>query len=293
MASDTFQDKIKSGRFVTTMEVDPPRGADPSMTLNQVRRVAELVDAVNVADSPMANLRMAPIAVSYLIQRELGIETIFHLTCRDRNLLGLQAELLGAAALGVRQMLALTGDSPVRGNHPEAKAVFDLDVTGLVKIANSLNAGLDFKGNRLEGKAQFAVGVVCNPCAGDTALEVAKLRSKLAAGAHFVQTQPVFDLECLQRFVEAAGPLPVPVLWGLLPLSRAKSAVYLRDQAGMAIPDPVIARLERGGAQEGRLIALDIARGLRRFGRGIHVFPYRDLDLAVDVLKAIRNDRES
>lgn len=275
------------------MEVDPPRGADPGSTLNQVRRVSGLVDAVNVADSPMANLRMAPIAVSYLIQRELGIETIFHLTCRDRNLLGLQAELLGAAALGVRQMLALTGDPPIRGNHPGAKAVFDLDVTGLVKMANQLNSGLDYMGNRFEGEAHFAVGVVCNPCAGDLDLELAKLRSKLAAGAHFIQTQPIFDLELLERFRQAAGPLGVPILWGLLPLTRAKSALYLRDQARMAVPDSLIKRLEADGAEEGRRIAVEIAGALKKTGNGIHVFPYRDMDLAVEILEAIRGDQSS
>ncbi len=284
----SFQEKLRSGRFILTMEVDPPRGADPGATLNQVRRVSGLVDAVNVADSPMANLRMAPIAISYLIQRELGIETIFHLTCRDRNLLGLQAELLGAAALGVRQMLALTGDPPTRGNHPGAKAVFDLEVTGLVKIANLLNSGIDYMGNRLEGRAGFAVGVVCNPCADDLDLELAKLRSKLDAGAHFIQTQPVFDLERLERFIQAAGSLRVPVLWGLLPLTRAKSAVYLRDQAKMAVPDSVIQRLETGGAGEGRRIAIEFARALKEKGDGIHIFPYRDMDLAVEILECLK-----
>ncbi len=286
--AQTLRDKLRAGVQVVTVEIDPPRGADASRMLTQVDRLKGRADAVNVADSPMANLRMAPIAAAYLIQRELGVETIFHLTCRDRNLLGLQAELLGASALGVRNLLALTGDHPGRGNHPTASSVFDLDVSGLVGLANRLNTGRDHTGNELEGGSDFLVGVVCNPCAPDRELELAKLGSKVRAGAHFVQTQPVFDLERLKPFAEAAARFGVPILYGVLPLARYRSARYLRDQAGMVIPDRVLEQVEAGGREAGLEIALGLAAKLREQGQGLHVFPYRDFELAWSLLERLR-----
>lgn len=287
-----LREKLSQGRFVITLEVDPPKGTDPTPTLAQVAQVQGKVDAVNVTDSPMANLRMAPIAVSYLIQRQLGVEAIFHLTCRDRNLLGLQAELLGAAGLGVRNMLALTGDPPARGNHPDSKPVFDVDVLGLIRMAATLNTGKDIKGNELEGGTDFFIAVASNPGAADLDVEMSKLRAKVEAGGNFVQTQPIFDLDQLQRYAErVAREFPdLPVLYGVMPLPRLKSALYLRDKAGVYVPDAVLARLERGEAQAGQEIALETALAIRRFGRGVHLFPYRTMDLAQGVLQALHGN---
>ena len=279
-----LRDKLKRGQFAATVEIDPPRGADPGPALERVKRLKGIVDAVNVADSPMANLRMAPIAVSHLIQRDLGLEAVFHLTCRDRNLLGLQAELLGATALGVRNILCLTGDPPTRGNHPTARGVFDVDVSGLVKMAGNLNLGKDWNGNDLEGAADFFIGVVCNPGAADQGLEEAKFRSKVSAGAHFCQTQPVFDPETLRRFAERIGDVEVYLLYGVLPLKSYKSANYLRTRVGMAIPDEIMERMRTGGPEEGVRIAREAAEAVKSLGHGVHIFPMGDPELAAAVL---------
>lgn len=283
-----LRERLGRRQFSLTVEVDPPRGADPNRMLNEVAWLSGRVDAVNIADSPMARLRMAPIAAAYLVQRELRVETVFHLTCRDRNLLGLQAELLGASAMGVRNILCLTGDPPSRGNHPMAKAVFDLDVLGLVRLAARLNQGLDYTGAELEGPTDLAIGVAANPCAADLEVEFSKLKAKVEAGAQFVQTQPVFDLERLHRFHEGAARFGLPILYGVMPLKGYKSAVYMRDKVGLAIPDRVMQTLEEGGRQAAVEEAVTAVLAIREMGAaGVHMFPLGDLELLAPVLSAL------
>lgn len=283
-----LRERLRQRQFSLTVEVDPPRGADPGPVLRQVEWLAGRVDAVNVADSPMARLRMAPIAAAYLVQRELKVETVFHLTCRDRNLLGLQAELLGASAMGVRNILCLTGDPPSRGNHPMARAVFDLDVLGLVRLAAGLNRGLDYTGAELEGPTDLAIGVAANPCAADLEVEFSKLRAKVEAGAQFVQTQPIFSLERLHRFHEGAARFGLPILYGVMPLKGYKSALYMRDKVGLAIPDRVIQALEAGGREAAVEEAIVTSLAIRDMGAaGVHLFPLGDLELLDPVLAAL------
>lgn len=283
-----LRERLRQRQFSLTVEVDPPRGADPGPVLRQVEWLAGRVDAVNVADSPMARLRMAPIAAAYLVQRELKVETVFHLTCRDRNLLGLQAELLGASAMGVRNILCLTGDPPSRGNHPMARAVFDLDVLGLVRLAAGLNRGLDYTGAGLEGPTDLAIGVAANPCATDLEVEFSKLRAKVEAGAQFVQTQPVFSLERLHRFHEEAARFGLPILYGVMPLKGFKSALYMRDKVGLAIPDRVMEALEQGGREAAVEEAVTTSLAIRQMGAaGVHLFPLGDLELLAPVLSAL------
>lgn len=283
-----LRERLRQRQFSLTVEVDPPRGADPGPVLRQVEWLAGRVDAVNVADSPMARLRMAPIAAAYLVQRELKVETVFHLTCRDRNLLGLQAELLGASAMGVRNILCLTGDPPSRGNHPMARAVFDLDVLGLVRLAAGLNRGLDYTGAGLEGPTDLAIGVAANPCATDLEVEFSKLRAKVEAGAQFVQTQPVFSLERLHRFHEEAARFGLPILYGVMPLKGFKSALYMRDKVGLAIPDRVMEALEQGGREAAVEEAVTTSLAIRQMGAaGVHLFPLGGLELLAPVLSAL------
>lgn len=281
--------KLNRGDFVVTLELDPPKGSDPLPTLDAVRPLARLVDAVNIADCPMANVRMSPIALSYLVQRDLGLETIFHLTCRDRNLIGLQSELLGAAAMGVRNILALTGDTPDRGDHPTARGVFDLDSTGLVALASRLNSGKDLAGGELNRRTDFLVGVAVDPGAPDLPREVDKIRAKIEAGANFVQTQPVFDVETVLRFQEQTVGLDIPVLYGILPLRSHQSAVRLMQRVpGIRVPEPVLRRLEAVGPGGGLQYFAELLQGLVPLVQGVHIFPMGKLDPAAELIQGLR-----
>lgn len=282
----SFKEKLNQGRFVITAELDPPRGADPSGVLRQAQALLDWVDAVNVADCPMAGLRMSPIAVAALVQEELKLEAVFHLTCRDRNLLGLQAELLGAWALGVHNILALTGDDPGRGDHPGATGVFDVSSAGLVRIAASLNQGQSVAGRRLDG-TDFLIGVVANPATTDQGAEIARLEEKVAAGAHFVQTQPVFDLRVAEVFARAVEHLAVPVLFGLLPLTGPAMARNITARVpGIVVPPSVIERLERD-PDSGPAIARAFLTEVASFAAGVHFFPMGHPERVVAVCRAM------
>ena len=192
-----LREKLERKEFVITMEVDPPRGADPWPVFQAIHDVADRLTAVNIADSPTAKLRMSPIALAHLVQAQLHLETIFHLTCRDRNLMGLQAELLGAHAMGVRNILTLTGDQPELGDHPDATGVFDVDSKGLAQMAASLNLGQDYYGRELDNGTNFFIGAVANPAMDDIAHEAKRVHDKIAHGVQFFQTQPVrWTLTC-------------------------------------------------------------------------------------------------
>ena len=186
--------------FVKTVEMDPPKGVELQQMLAGARMLKlGGIDAVNIADSPMAKVRMSPVAIAHLLREQVGIEAILHFTCRDRNLLGLQSELLGAAALGIKNVLALTGDPPSIGDHPQATAVFDVNSEGLVRIIAGLNRGHDMMGNQLGLATNFAIGVGVNPAAGDLAKEIERFQAKFEAGAHFAQTQPIYAQSLMNR----------------------------------------------------------------------------------------------
>lgn len=281
----SLRQRLAAGEFVITVEMEPPAGADPSGALVGIAGLGKGFAAVNIADSPMASLRMSPIALAHLVQERQGVEVIFHLTCRDRNLLGLQAELLGAAALGVRNILALTGDPPKNGDHPQASGVFDLNSTGLIDLARSLNEGRALSGKELDAPTDFFIGTVANPTADDLGKEVARLTEKANAGAHFVQTQPIFAPEQFERFQEAVGGLQLPILYGILPLKSYRSAKYLADKVpGINIPRPVLQRVEEGGAAAGLELAKELLSYLRTRSAGAHIFPMGKPDLALELI---------
>ena len=194
-----LREKLAAHNFVVTVELDPPKTLNLDKILTEVNSAnfRKIVDAVNVTDCPLAKLRMSPIALSHIIQEKIGLEAIFHITCRDRNLLGLQAELLGASALGVRNILALTGDPPEVGDYIMATGVFDVDSTGLVRMVNKLNNGYEHSGNELKDKTDFFVGIAVNPTAQDLTKEIKRFEEKVSAGANFIQTQPIYDIGLL------------------------------------------------------------------------------------------------
>lgn len=282
-------DRLVAGTFVLTAEVDPPRGPDITRLAADVARLVECVDAVNVTDCPRANVRMSAITTAYLLQKLTGIDTIFHFTCRDRNLIGLQADLLGAAGLGLSNLLVLTGDPPEHGNQPDAKGVFDVDAPALVRLVDSLNHGKIRSGAEIEQPTGFAIAVAANPSASDQERELNRLAEKVEAGANFVQTQPVFDAETALAFEErvAAAGLNVPVLYGLMPMKDAAAARRMAAIPGVHISADVLRRMETGGEGEGDRIAAELAVALWGRVRGLHIFPMRRFEAVAQIAAAI------
>lgn len=286
----TLQEKNSAHIFTITTELDPPKSASSHKTEEQVQKISSYIDAVNIADCPMAKLRMSPIALSSIIQHKYNVESIFHLTCRDRNVLGLQAELLGAYALGVRNILTLTGDPPTIGDHPNAKGIFEVDSTGLIKIANTLNQGVDLEGHPLEEATNFYIGTTANPGADDLDQEIKRLEGKKKAGARFIQTQPVYDIKETERFLEAAKGLDLPILLGIVPLKSFKMATYFNNNVpGVHVPPSILKAMENGNRDTGLTIAREMAFALKEIGAtGIHLMPVNDIDAIPTIVEGLR-----
>lgn len=279
-----LREKLSLGKFVITVELDPPKSIDSNQILNEVsdKRFQNIVDAVNVTDCPMARLRTSPIALSHIIQEELSLETIFHITCRDRNLLGLQAELLGASMLGVENILALTGDPPDLGFHSMATGVYDLDSVGLVKMINGLNHGFDYTGDKLNNHTNFFIGAAVNPTASDLKKEIKKIKEKIEGGAHFIQTQPIFDLEKLGSFLKITTDIHIPIIIGVMPLKSYKMVQYLENNLpDIFIPNHIKERMKGKTLEEGIKIARELIEGIKKLNEisGIHIFPLRNMNM--------------
>lgn len=273
-------------QFVLTAELEPPKGASLERVLQYASALRDKVHAVNITDSPMANMRMSPIAVAHIVRRDAGLDAIFHLTCRDRNVIGLQSELLGAAALGVRTILVLTGDPPSRGDHPSARGVFEVDSVGLVRIAHQLNQGQDLQGNELRGIPEFFIGVAANPAAPNLDQEVWKLMQKLECGAHFIQTQPVYEVEVLARFMERIKQYQVPVIAGVLPLKSYKMTRHIMDSIpGIHIPSWLERMMAASGRTAGVQVARDLLQQLPAVVQGAHVMPVGSAGIVLDVVE--------
>ncbi|WP_245589931.1 methylenetetrahydrofolate reductase [Caldanaerobius polysaccharolyticus] len=282
-----LQDKLHKGEFVITAEVESPKGPDFGDELEKIKKLRGYVDAVNICDNPMANLRMSPIALSHIIHEQLGIDTIFHLTCRDRNLLGLQSELLGAWALGITNILTLTGDDPKRGDNPSSTGVYDCDSIGLAKIACSLNNGFDISGNELNAKTGFLIGGVLNPLNPDIDLEIDKMKRKIDAGVAFFQTQPVYDVDAYRRFIDKVGNLGVKIIMGIMPLKSYKMAVHFNEKVpGVKIPENILSQL-KADPTCGVKIAVEIATKARDFADGIHVMPLGRLSAVIEIAREL------
>ena len=280
---------LAEGRFAVSVEMDPPRGAEPGRFLARVADLAEAgIRFVNVADGPRATARMSAIAFAALLERGGEVETILHYQCRDRNLIGIQSDLLGAHALGIRNLLAVTGDPPKLGDYPHATPVFDVDSIGLVRILRGLNHGLDLAGNPLGAALPFHIGVGANPAAADLETEMGKFEKKVEAGAQYCLTQPVYETGLLERFVNDVRGYGIPVLAGVLPLVSSRNAEFLHNEVpGMSVPQPVRDRLAaaptRQRAREvGVSVARDMVAAAREFAAGVYVMPpFNRFDLAI------------
>ena len=285
-----LQQKLDAGEFVITAEVCPPKGCNCDDFLAKSRALREVADAINVTDNQGANMRISPLAAAALLARE-GIEPIFQITCRDRNRMALQSDLLGAAALGVRNILALTGDHISFGDHRQAKPVFDLDSVQLLQAIAGLAEGRDLAGNPLHGIPEFYAGAAAAPEAEPFEPTLSKLGKKASAGARFFQTQAFFDPERLDLFREAVRPLGVKVIAGIFLLKSAKMARYITDNIpGLRVPAPLVTELENSPdpLAQGVAIARRLAAQARSFCDGIHVMAMGREDLIPEILKEVR-----
>jgi len=286
-----LQQKLEGGEFVITAEVCPPKGADCSQFLAGARALRGIVDAINVTDNQGANMRISPLAASALLVRE-GIEPICQLTCRDRNRMALQSDLLGAALLGVRNILALTGDHISFGDHRQAKPVFDLDSVQLLQAIAGMTEGKDLSGNPLHGVPEFYAGAAAAPEAEPLAPSLLKLRKKAAAGARFFQTQAFFDPERLRFFVDTVRPLGVKVIAGIFLLRSARMAKFVTANIpGLKVPEPLVEELR--SATDPVAAGVEIARRLAMEARdccdGIHVMAMGREDLIPEIVQAVRS----
>ena len=255
--------KLANHEFVVSVEVDPPRGARPKKMIEGAQFLkASGVDVINVADSPMARVRMSSLALASMISQQVGVETILHFTCRDRNLMGIQSDLMGAHALGIRNILALTGDPPRAGDYPNATAVFDVDSIGLIRVLKQLNAGTDLAGNSIGEPTRFLIGCAVNPASEDIEAELERFAKKVEAGAEFTMTQPLYELEPLTRFLKAVGKRRVPLLLGLLPLQSHRHAEFLHNEVpGINIPDHAREAMRVAG-DKGIEVGIEMCRAL-------------------------------
>ena len=286
--------KLARGEFVTMVEIVPPKGIDIRKEVEGARFLKSVgVDAVNVPDSPRASARMSNQALSLLIQRDVGIDAILHYTCRDRNVLGIQSDLLGAAAVGIRNLICITGDPPKMGNYPDATAVFDVDAIGLVNIVHNLNRGLDLGGNPIGSGTGFVIGVGANPGLTDLDEEIRRFEYKVVAGAEYAVTQPVFDLRLLENFLRRIEHCRIPVVAGIWPLVSVRNAEFMKNELRVSVPDSILERMARAqtpetARAEGVAIAREMLMAVRQTVQGTQISaPLGRYSSAVDVLEAL------
>jgi methionine synthase / methylenetetrahydrofolate reductase(NADPH) len=288
--------KIASGEFLTLVEIVPPKGIAAEKEIEGARYLKSVgVDAINIPDSPRASARMGNQALCLLVQQQVGIETVLHYTCRDRNVLGIQSDLLGAYAVGIRNLICITGDPPKMGNYPDATAVFDVDAIGLVNIVSNLNKGLDIGGNSIGPATEFTIAVGANPGAANLDEEIRRFEYKVEAGAEFAVTQPVFDLNLLEEFLRRIEHCRVPVIAGIWPLSSARNAEFMRDELRISIPDSIYNRMLRSSnaeaaRSEGVAIAREMLAAVRPMVQGTQLSaPFGRYSAAADVLEVLGN----
>jgi methionine synthase / methylenetetrahydrofolate reductase(NADPH) len=292
--------KLASGEFLTMVEIVPPRGTDIRKELEGARFLKSVgVDAINIPDSPRASARMSNQALSLLVQQEIGMEAILHYTCRDRNVLCIQSDLLGAAATGIRNLLCITGDPPKMGNYPDATAVFDVDSIGLVNIVHNLNRGLDIGNNPVGRGTGFVIGVGANPGLPNLDEEIRRFEYKVEAGAEYAVTQPVFDLGLLEAFLKRIEHCRIPVVAGIWPLVSVRNAEFMKNELRVSVPDAILERIGRAATpeaarEEGIAIAREMLSVVRTMVQGAQISaPMGRYASAVDVLEALGSSKQS
>jgi len=287
-------EKLANGKFVTMVEIVPPKGTDIHKEIEGARFLKSVgVDGINIPDSPRASARMSNQALSLLVQQEVGIEAILHYTCRDRNVLCIQSDLLGAAATGIHNLICITGDPPKMGNYPDATAVFDVDAIGLVNIVHNLNRGLDIGSNPIGAGTGFVIGVGANPGVTNLDEEIRRFEYKVEAGAEYAVTQPVFDLSLLENFLRRTEQFRIPVVAGIWPLVSVRNAEFMKNELRVSVPDAILERMAaaktpEAAREEGVAIAREMLMAVRDMVQGAQISaPQGRYASAVDVLEAI------
>ena len=285
---------VAEGSFVSLVEIVPPRGIDCSSEIAGARLLASLgVHAINVPDSPRASARMSAQSLCIQIQQHVDIETVLHYTCRDRNVLSIQSDLLGASSIGLKNILCLTGDPPKLGNYPDATSVFDVDSIGLVNIVHRLNHGLDIGANAIGASANFTIGVAANPGVADIEQELRRFAFKVEAGAEYVVTQPVFDLRLLENFLERIEDHKIPVIAGIWPLTSLRNAEFMKNDLRVSMPEEIMLRMAQADTpdaarREGILIAQEMLEAVRPYVQGIQVSaPSGRYTVAAEVIASV------
>ena len=286
--------KLKAGDFFISVELDPPKGTNPGKVLAGAAMLKEQgVDCINIGDSPMARVRMSALAMAVRVQREVGIEAIIHFTTRDRNLMAIQSDLIGAHTLGVRNVIALTGDPPRTGDLPHLTAVWDVDSVGFISILKGLNEGRDFTGNSIGTPTSFFVACAVTPKAADMSREKERFRRKLEAGADLVMTQPIYTRDDLEQFVDEFGPIDKPVLLGVLPLQSYRHAEFMHNEvAGIEVPDHLRERMRKAGdrgKEVGLEITLEFITQIKGLANGVYIMPsFGRYEIASEIVKVLR-----
>jgi len=285
---------VAENHFVTMVEIVPPRGIDCSKEIEGARLLASLgVHAINVPDSPRASARMSAQSLCIQIQQHVGIETVLHYTCRDRNILSIQSDLLGASSIGLKNILCLTGDPPKLGNYPDATSVFDVDSIGLVNIVRRLNHGLDIGANSIGASTNFTIGIAANPGVADIEQELRRFFYKVEAGAEYAITQPVFDLRLLENFLERIKDHRIPVIAGIWPLTSLRNAEFMKNDLRVSMPEEIMLRMAQADTpdaarREGILIAQEMLEAVRPFVQGVQVSaPFGRYPLAAEVIASV------
>jgi homocysteine S-methyltransferase len=288
---------LDENKFPVSCELNPPRSPNTDKIIHNVKLLQKAgMDVVNIPDGPRASARMSPMALAYIVKKETGMEAILHYTCRDRNILGIQSDLLGAQALGLNNLLMVTGDPPKLGDYPMATAVFDVDAIGLLKIADNLNHSKDLAGNPIPRPTSFYLGAGFNPAAIDLEKEIDRLHKKISAGAEYILTQPVFDAEKFFNALEKIGELNIPLFLGILPLASYRNAEFFHNEVpGMEVPAQVLQRMKsasdksaEAGTAEGVAIAREMLSSLKKYAQGAYIMPpFGRVELAIETASVL------
>lgn len=286
----SFAEKLQAGKFLVTSEIGPPKGTDIHESLEDAVLIKDRVDAVNVTDLQSSVMRVGSLAICRLL-KERGIEPILQITCRDRNRLALQSDLLSASVLGIENVLLLTGDYTTLGDHPEAKPVFDLDSVQLIRVARTLESGKDMVGNDLQGSPKFCIGAVVNPGADPLEPEIIKMEKKITAGAQFFQTQAVYDIDLYKKFLDSIQHLKTTILAGIVLLKSAGMAKYMNENvSGVHVPDNLIEEIKNVAKEDRQKKSVEIAarlvKELKPLSHGIHLMPLGWDKLVPQILEA-------
>ncbi len=288
----TLAAALNQKKFIITCELAPPKGTDVSNLSNTASLLKNLVDAINLTDGQGGNMRMCPLAAAHFLLKE-NVDVIWQLTCRDRNRIAIQADCLGASAIGIKNVLPMRGDDPKSGDHPDAKGVFDLETTELIKVLKKLNDGFDMAGNELKGKTDFLIGCTAHPNAPDLVKQKELIKERFDLGAGFVQTQICYDTEQIKKFVDSLGEFARKTIVGITPLKSIKMAQFMNEKVfGVSVPQAITKRIDsaKDQRQEGLLISKEIISELKKSGvGGIHIMAVGQENTLPEIIQFLIN----